>query len=695
MTYKNLVLTQEPLAYAVVTDDPVANFGSAGGTFTESGPYAGTEYNWPLPSGASVSSASGTRGLSINTGSTNVKVWTLSFLSGHRTSSPQTHFSMPEQFGPFQLDDTHGNSPVARYQTYNSSNGGLISGYYTYSVGNAPVDSNAMTHWTLRRNGTTTIEVFRNGVKQGSGIVVPWARPTSDSLTFSWGTSPTDHYAYWDRALSDEEILAQATYNGAPVGGAWTVLENGLEVPLRLAGESIFYPASGTPSPVVTGADRYYNGQEKEEIEIPLAGSNRDDVTYSVWARIDAMPATRALVAHQKDTTTFVGGYNLYFATSGQVIVNAATATGVSVSPLIGDGQFHHFALTASGTSTLLYIDGVHRYTHTRTDAIANLTRMYFGNMQANTSRYPFDGEIREAAVIGRQLSAAEIADIHTNGYYVPERYDTIKVTPWEVIEPALSSYWDYQALNAVVDAEGSISTSPEGTAFLDAYSFAMVGNYDTNAEPLTGYTTEGLAPHSPEYKNGLKTFFKEMSKYPPEFVRLLNIAYPTMVKNLGGPIAGRDYGGLAQGDRFWFDVMGFPTYNTTYWGVGGNNGMELIIHHELQHMMRYTYAAEFTAMINEWNALNSLPYIGDDYATLDPNVRPPGHFRMYGRHSFDEDVADVLAFMMTTPLQPVYEQVVAEDAAVAAKVQMVKDWLGAKNYKMGTSDYFTAIHNP
>lgn len=268
-----------------------------------------------------------------------------------------------------------------------------------------------------------------------------------------------------------------------------------------------------------------------------------------------------------------------------------------------------------------------------------------------------------------------------------------VQVSSPTVLDPAPATYWDYEPLHAVVDAEGSIGGSSEGTEFLSAYSFSKVGNYADPATVIPGYTTDGVTAHSPEYKNGLKTFFKEMSKYPPEFVSLLNIDYPSMVVNLSGPTAGRDYGGLAQGNRFWFDIMGWPTYTNTYWGIGGNNGLELIIHHELQHMMRYTFAAEYDDMQTEWNALNSLPYVGADYAALDPNVRPQGHFRMYGRHSFDEDVADTLGFMMSTPLQPAYEQIINEDPAVAAKVQMLKDWLASQDDAFAHPRYFQAIH--
>lgn len=255
--------------------------------------------------------------------------------------------------------------------------------------------------------------------------------------------------------------------------------------------------------------------------------------------------------------------------------------------------------------------------------------------------------------------------------------------------------YWDTDPLIAQINAGVPIANVTGATEFLSAYGLFGKVSFNAIGGKIVGdFSSEPADPLAPESIRALAVFVREIAKYPPHFIIASGLTEFTFIKNMSSTsFPTRDYGGVTSGSRVWVDVMGFPSYNSTYWN-DGEDGLAILIHHELHHAFQDKWRDDFLHIQASWMANNPSPYIGDNYLSLDPNIRPPGHARMYGRNAFFEDLSDIHAFLMTTSVQTVFQGAIAEDPNLATKVAMFKKWLASRSPEMGHPLYFRGMHH-
>ena len=92
---------------------------------------------------------------------------------------------------------------------------------------------------------------------------------------------------------------------------------------------------------------------------------------------------------------------------------NNATLTGNTV---VADGQWHHVAGVYDGSSLKLYVDGQLDASTAASAGTLNVSGpLFLGRHYANT-QFSFAGNLDEAAVFERSLSAAEVLEHFTAG---------------------------------------------------------------------------------------------------------------------------------------------------------------------------------------------------------------------------------------------------------------------------------------
>ncbi|PWU11253.1 MAG: hypothetical protein C5B50_23750 [Verrucomicrobia bacterium] len=112
------------------------------------------------------------------------------------------------------------------------------------------------------------------------------------------------------------------------------------------------------------------------------------------------------------------GGYDFGMFNSGQLVLNQGGQGGVqTTAPLVTDTNFHHLAVTKTGTNVVFYVDGAPYpvgpydpgFTFSSTPAIGAL---------GTDGGASFWGTIDELSFYNRALSAGEVQSIYTAGSY-------------------------------------------------------------------------------------------------------------------------------------------------------------------------------------------------------------------------------------------------------------------------------------
>ncbi|PWU11251.1 MAG: hypothetical protein C5B50_23740 [Verrucomicrobia bacterium] len=113
------------------------------------------------------------------------------------------------------------------------------------------------------------------------------------------------------------------------------------------------------------------------------------------------------------------GGYNLGMYNDGRLSLTKVNNSEVTTAALVTDTNFHHLAVTKTGTSVVFYVDGVAYpvaaydpgFTFSSTPTIGAALGAFLGN-------YNFWGAIDELGFYNRALSASEIYSIYAAGSY-------------------------------------------------------------------------------------------------------------------------------------------------------------------------------------------------------------------------------------------------------------------------------------
>ena len=106
------------------------------------------------------------------------------------------------------------------------------------------------------------------------------------------------------------------------------------------------------------------------------------------------------------------GGYGLGLLDDGSIFLSNIGFDGVQTSTLkVADTNFHHVAVTKSGTAVTFFLDGVaESFSYTTTFTFT--TNAYIGQTGTNT----FYGLLDEVEVFNRAITATEIANIYNAG---------------------------------------------------------------------------------------------------------------------------------------------------------------------------------------------------------------------------------------------------------------------------------------
>jgi len=150
-------------------------------------------------------------------------------------------------------------------------------------------------------------------------------------------------------------------------------------------------------------------------ITVPSFTTSGDDLTISLW-----LEAVNLSGASPSTTGTFVYGdannfiyYNLneviYAKVNGNTSILVANSGGVP--QIFGTGNWHHLAITKSGSTLTWWIDGV-SYADLGTSGTGGFTMNTIGSATAG-AYYFLDGNLDEVAVWDKSLSGSTIEAIY------------------------------------------------------------------------------------------------------------------------------------------------------------------------------------------------------------------------------------------------------------------------------------------
>lgn len=247
-----------------------------------------------------------------------------------------------------------------------------------------------------------------------------------------------------------------------------------------------------------------------------------------------------------------------------------------------------------------------------------------------------------------------------------------------------------YHSITGIRRGIGDAQSIAEMEAELEAMRAAYGLSLGFGIPPGSSYNGVSWQParyRDWQLRQYMITAADSLSKYPPAFIERAQIEgiYFARTLNLG---VGFNVGGAATDKRLYLDIEDYAA------GKDMVFGSEHIIHHELCHLMDFTFG---TASIRErWLALNppGFSYGGNwqapDYGSA-PN--PPGFVRDYGRYTYNEDLADVAGLVMTKSQAPFMDLLVASDPVVRAKVALYKEWMASiSDGLIDTDAFFRAV---
>jgi len=172
------------------------------------------------------------------------------------------------------------------------------------------------------------------------------------------------------------------------------------------------------------GVDDYLLVPDSDSLESP-------EYTMSVWVKIDSQPGTDELWGilnkGTNDGNWDINGYTLDYRDISGVKTLSVYHVDVSntyeqllTSQTLTIGQWHHLVGTYDGTAIRLYMDGVEiddLATASGPDYVGDAQTLKIGaaQLQAGYTGF-FSGQMDEVQVLPRALSAAQIAQLYTDG---------------------------------------------------------------------------------------------------------------------------------------------------------------------------------------------------------------------------------------------------------------------------------------
>jgi len=254
-----------------------------------------------------------------------------------------------------------------------TANGSLPNATYNYTV---RTTDNAGNTRTYSGSGyTVSIEKYAAVVGATAGLVSHWRLgETSGS------------------AAADVKSTNAGTYNGSPLRSQTGAIAGDANKAIKLDGLD-------------------------DHVAIPTStslGLADGPFTLEAWVRLsDANPG------YQNIFNKGSGSWSMSFGTSATtwtLFKDAAGAIATANRPAGATTGFHHYVAVKSGTTTVLYVDGV-----AANGAVTNRTLINTGmplmlGRNANTAAEYLRGWLDEAAIYNRALTAAQVLDHYRAG---------------------------------------------------------------------------------------------------------------------------------------------------------------------------------------------------------------------------------------------------------------------------------------
>jgi hypothetical protein len=227
-----------------------------------------------------------------------------------------------------------------------------------------------------------------------------------------------------------------------------------------------------------------FTGSSNQYVTLP-SGILKEvtDCTIAAWVKVNSTTANMRIFDFGTSTApgASAGVYMFLTPNNGNGQVRWATTTAgynneksIAVSYALPTGTWTHVAVTLSGTTGTLYVNGVASGTNTAMTlnpaSLGNTTQNYIGKSQYSADKY-LDGAVDEFQIFGRALSATEIAALAAptsapSGVVATSGSNASIAVRWN----ALSGASGYNVLRSLASGSGySIAASSlSGTSYAD-----------------------------------------------------------------------------------------------------------------------------------------------------------------------------------------------------------------------------------
>lgn len=283
---------------------------------------------------------------------------------------------------------------------------------------------NTWNHIAIRSNPDDPfggVDIYVNGVRTNVSDVNNFMFDASVTLgyTFATGGNPAgfDEMAFWNRSLSESEILAQYNSSYMAVILSQSVVEY-LPYGSGKSGTALAdwtQGATQSSSPGIFG--RAFVGAGSNEDNVRKGGRNGGTTTQTFW--IKTTQASGFIMQYQN--TAASSGWALYFVDGKLRYGSSTTGTRANSTTSINDGNWHHVALVIGQISNddrlKIYVDGVQEFTGNVSTVTSTTLAMwvvgrtnFMSTAGATAAVAPaFNGLLDEVAFFDRNLTPAEI----------------------------------------------------------------------------------------------------------------------------------------------------------------------------------------------------------------------------------------------------------------------------------------------
>ena len=254
------------------------------------------------------------------------------------------------------------------------------------------------------------------GMKEGTKSSM-----ANDTYTVTVGSGGASGSASGMPSKGGNSVFSDITSEGGGYGGNWYSgsTNTGGNGGSGGGGQTNYAGGSGNGS---TGSYSFDGSNDTINIGNSLDSMLTGDFSFTTWAYMpNATSSSNKTIICKPATTSWANPYHSFTIqhTGGNIDFQTNNgSTNVNIDLACGQG-WHHIAVTKSGTTFTLYIDGTTSESQTITNTAWGTQDWIIGNTPYN-SRY-FDGKIDDMAFWSRALTATEINKLVNNNSPSPD----------------------------------------------------------------------------------------------------------------------------------------------------------------------------------------------------------------------------------------------------------------------------------